>query len=356
MCFCCCSTRQTINIILLIITLSILAYSSITFLKHASNTILYEAFENKLESAKPTSSRNPSSENDNSNTNNLSDNNNDDELNNYISQKYSKYVDSLKDINSYYYISTLSYYDLEEKKHDVLKALRDIENGFGITFIILHILFLIAIISFLCNSCGDIEYTLSTLSTFNSLMRVKTICIALSILVIFLSLAYSFLLFVALAQYYRFISNVKVDTLIDNAIIGMSYGIYSIYYYITLSCGLCAEKNIYSQLGYEGNPGKLAKFNKDGSPVRRHSQIISSNNNIVIVKNKKREISNEAPLSKDPLNIEESKNTKKRKKLLNNDDNSRQMIIFSSSKDGKFLYYNGETYMKMNTTITPPTE
>ena len=152
MCFCCCQTRQTINIILLIITLSIFVYSSITIITHASNTILYETFENRLESVKHTSTKKHSSENDNSKTNNNDDFNRDEELNNYILQNFRKYVDSPKDINSYYYISTLNYYDLEENKYDVLKELRGIEKGFCITFIVLHILFLISIISFLCNS------------------------------------------------------------------------------------------------------------------------------------------------------------------------------------------------------------
>ena len=361
MCFCCCQTRQTINIILLIITLSIFVYSSITIITHASNTILYETFENRLESVKPTSKKH-SSENDNSNTNtnNNDDYNRDEELNNYILQNFRKYVDSPKDINSYYYISTLNYYDLEENKHDVLKALRGIEKGFGITFIVLHILFLIFIISFLCNSCGDREYTLSSLSTFNSLMRIKIICISLSILLIFLSLAYSILLFFALTQYVKFITNPQLDTFIEKIIVGMSYGIYSLYYYITLSCGFWAEKNLYFQLGYEGNPGKFAKFYKDGTPVRRHIPA-SSSHNILIFNHDKKEISGEPPPSKDPINAEElqieksKKSKKKQKKELYHDGSSKQMIIFSSSKDGKYLYYNGETYMKMNTTFSPPT-
>ena len=57
MCFCCCSTRQTINTFLLIITTTIFIYSAVVFSKHASNTLLYEAFENKLESVKPTTAR-----------------------------------------------------------------------------------------------------------------------------------------------------------------------------------------------------------------------------------------------------------------------------------------------------------
>ena len=63
MCFCCCSTRQTINTFLLIISGTVFAYSIITMPDHASNTLLYETFENKLDTIKPTSAK-PSENND----------------------------------------------------------------------------------------------------------------------------------------------------------------------------------------------------------------------------------------------------------------------------------------------------
>lgn len=360
MCFCCCTKRQTINTFLLIMTLIIFIYSSITISQHASKTLLYETFENRLESINHISSRTTPSENYNHNNNRIRRiNSANDDLNNYILQNYRQYVNSIKDANSYYYISNFDYYQLEGKKYDILEVLRRIENGFGITFIVLHILFLIFIIVFLCNSCGDKEYTLSTSSTFYSLLRIKTICIILSILLILLSLVYSILLSVALIQYIQFIKNVKIDTFIEKIIIGVSYGLYSCYYYITLSCGICAEKNIFFQLGYEGNPGQFAKFHKDGTPIKADVSGPSSQN-ILVFNNKKKKISDEPPLSKDPINAEEIKieesnlMKKKNKTVLNHDENRQQKIIFSSSKDGKYLYYNGETYMKVNTTISNP--
>ena len=383
MCFCCCSTRQTINTYLLIITGTIFAYSIITMSDHASNTLLYETFEDKLDKVKFTSAR-PSENYDYNNYNNMNNNNynnetkdssytnditngnenrridslDDEALDNYITQNYAKYVSDLKDVRSYYYISTLSYFDLEAKKYNMLKDLRSIEDGFSITFMIMHVIFLIIILVFLCYSCGNKEYTLSSETTFNALLCIKTICIILSVLLTLLSIIYSILLSVALAQYIQFIPNAKVDTFIKRISVGISYGAYSFYYFITLICGFCAEKNLFINLGHEGFPGKLAKFYSDGTPYNRNDAPSLSNN--VVVYDKQKE--DEPPSSKEPINIDElvqietNRKWKRDKTALNNNEDNQQVIIISSSKDGKYLYYNGETYMKMNTTISPPTD
>lgn len=378
MCFCCCSTRQTINTFLLIITGSFFAYSIITISDHASNTLLYETFEDKLETAKPTSAR--PSENNGNNYNNMNTVNNnetnnsnitdehgnrrnrridDDDLENYISQNYAKYVSDLKDVYSYYYISSLTYFDFENKKYNILKDLRSIEKGFCVTFMVMQIIFLILLLIFLCYSCGDKEYTLSSETTFNVLLNIKTICIILSILLTILSIIYSTLLSVALVQYIQFIPNAKVDTFMKRISVGISYGIYGFIYFIFLSCGFCSEKNLFIDLGYEGFPGKLAKFYSDGTPYTRN-HVSHLSNNIVVYDQQREE--NEPPLSKDPINVDElvqietSRKFKKIRTGINNNEDNQQVIILSSSKDGKYLYYNGETYMKMNTTINPPTD
>ena len=389
MCFCCCSTRQTINTFLLIITGTIFAYSIITMSDHASNTILYETFEDILDKAKPTSAR-PSENNDNNNYNNNNMNNpnnvnnynnetrdssytnditneheirridslDDEALDNYITQNYAKYVSDLKDVHSYYYISTLTYFDLEAKKYNILKDLRSIEDGFSITFMVMHVLFLIIILVFLCYSCGNREYTLSSETAFNVLLNIKTICIILSILLNLLSIIYSILLSVAFAQYIQFIPNAKVDTFIQRISVGISYGVYGFFYFLTLTCGLCAEKNLFIDLGYEGFPGRLAKFYSDGTPYSRNDVPSLSNNVVVYDKHKE----DEPPSSKEPINVDElvqietNRKWKKNKSVLNHNEDNQQVIIISSSKDGKYLYYNGETYMKMNTTISPPTD
>lgn len=352
MCFCCCSTRQTINTFLLIITLSIFAYSIIAFISKASNTLLYEAFENRLDSVKLTSTKASSPSNNNNDNRRVSS------LNAEITaSNYKKYVDALKDINSYYYISSLTYSDLEGKKYNLLIALRGIENGFGYTFIALHIIFIIFIIIFLSDSCGNKEYTLSISSTFYSYIRMKTFCIAMSFIVIFVNLVYSALLSIVLSQYIQFIKNVNTDTFIQRIVVGMSYGVYGFFYYITLCCGFCADKSIYLNLGYEGNYGKIAQFHKDGKPIRRDIQ----DQNIVIFDRPVGKIELNPPTSKDSANIEELvkiepvRKSKKNRTNINKDDSNQQLIL-SSSDDGKYLYYNGDTYMKMTTTISPPTD
>ena len=384
MCFCCCSTRQTINTYLLIITGTIFIYSIITTSDRASNTLLYETFEDKLDTVKPTSVR-PSESNDNNDYNNLNnklDNNKindsnhtndiindhdnrrvdsleDEALERYITQNYAKYVNDLKDAYSYYYISTLTYFDLESKKYNILKGLRSIENGFCLTFIIMQVIFLIIILVFLCYSCGIREYTLSSETTFNVLLNIKTISIILSILLTVLSLIYSVLLSVAFSQYIQFIPNAKVDTFIQRIAVGISFGVYGFYYFITLACGFCAEKNLFIDLGHEGFPGKLAKFYSDGTPYSRN-EVPSLSNNVAIYDQQK-EI-DEPPSSKEPINVNElvhietNRKWKKNKSILSHNEDNQQVIIISSSKDGKYLYYNGETYMRMNTTISPPSD
>lgn len=374
MCFCCCSTRQTINTFLLIITTSIFIYSAIVISKHASNTLLYEAFENKLDSVKLTTARTTSkSKNEDEDNDEYDDKNNqysnrrrissnDDELEAYIKLHYAKYVSAAKDINSYYYISNLNYYDLEGKSYNVLKLLGGIETGFGATFIVSLILFYLFIFTFLGFSCGNKEYTLSSESTFNCLTCLKTICITLSILLIFLSLAYSTLLSVAMTQYLQFIENAKVDTFLERLAIGIVFGLYGFYYYITLSCGFCAEKNLYLQLGFEGMPGKFAKYYSDGTPIEIQSHNPAPSSQNIVIYHGRNEGIEVPPLSKDPIKVEElvqietsTRRNRKNKSAINADDN-QQLIVLSTSKDGKYLYYNGETYMKMTTTISPPTD
>ena len=124
-----------------------------------------------------------------------------------------------------------------------MKILRGIETGFGVTFIVSHILFFIFIFIFLGYSCGNKEYTLSSESTFNCLTCLKTICILLSVLLIFLSIAYVCLLSVALVQYVQFIQNPKVDTFLERLVLGILFGFYGFCYYIRLSCGFSVEKN-----------------------------------------------------------------------------------------------------------------
>ena len=112
-------------------------------------------------------------------------------------------------------------------------------------------------------------------------------------------------------------------------------------------------------MGYEGFPGKLAKYYSDGTPYNRNEVPSLSNN--VVVYDQQKEI-DEPPSSKEPINvgelvqIETNRKWKKNRTGLNKNEENQQVIIISASKDGKYLYYNGETYMKMNTTISPPTD
>ena len=359
MCFYCCTKRQTINTYLLIITISIYIYSIIIFILHASSTLLYETLENKLHLVSYGNSYSNNNYDDyNRNNRNRRMTSSNDEVNINSSQNYKNYVNSLRDINSYYYISSLNYNDLEVKSYNILKSLRKIEKGFGITFIIVHLIILIFIIVFLYYSCGNKEYTLSSLTTFNTLNKLKLIFLILSMLFIFVSLVYSALLSISLVQYIQFIQNPNLDTFILRIIIGIVYGIYGFFYYIILSCGFSAEKNLFLQLGYDGNPGKYAKYNNNGTPINIGIPALSCQN--IELDNKEQEIGVESLKSKEIISVEElvknesSKGQLKNTKIaLNNDDINQQVVILSSSKDEKYLYYNGETYMKMNTTINP---
>jgi len=112
------------------------------------------------------------------------------------------------------------------------------------------------------------------ITTFKVLNAIKIICLTLSIIFIFLSIIYGVILVFALFQYYTFVPN--IDRYVIGIVIGMVFGYYSFWFYITLSCGFCKERALFPLVGTVENPGTGAKFDANGNTIVLLAQPIQS--------------------------------------------------------------------------------
>ena len=141
-------------------------------------------------------------------------------------------------------------------------------------FICIPCIFLICEIVFLVFSYGNKEFTPLPITTFKVLNAIKIICLTLSIIFIFLSIIYGVILVFALFQYYTFVPN--IDRYVIGIVIGMVFGYYSFWFYITLSCGFCKERALFPLVGTVENPGTGAKFDANGNTIVLLAQPIQS--------------------------------------------------------------------------------
>ena len=125
-------------------------------------------------------------------------------------------------------------------------------------FLVINIIFLIFV-------CGIKEYKVLPDTTFNIFNIIKIICSTLSTIFIFLSVLYSVLLFVALAQYISLVE--FLDSCAIGIIVGMVFGYYWIWYYIILSCAFCNERTHFLKVGCESKPGPDAKYDVNGNAL-----------------------------------------------------------------------------------------
>ena len=284
MCLCCCVTRKSVLIYLIVISVFAFIYGIVAISKFGSSTDIYKTLVEKLkqleqENQSSTSSSSKSTNdfyndfkdyynsNSNSNYNNYKNYYNyDDEYSVLNGNIYnSKVVKAVLDSASYAKIQQLTPNDLAGNSYKLIMSLKDIENGLGTILFIFPIIFLIIEIVFLVTICGTKEFQVLSDSSFQIFSIIRIICLSISITFIFLSLLYSILLISVLSQYLELVE--IYDSCGIGIVIGMVYGFYGLCYYINLARAFHIERILFLKVGSESNPGPDAQYRSNGEPI-----------------------------------------------------------------------------------------
>ena len=299
MCFCCCVSRKSIIIYAIVISVIAFIYGIVAIAEFGSSTDIYKALIEKLkeieeEDKYSTSKTSSTTKNNNyyddyvedfvdnfnnyynSNSNSKSNSNNnykgynskndyDNDYNYLYANPYnSKVVKSILDSASYAKIQLLGN-SVNPNDYNLIKSLKGIENGMGVILFIFPVIFLIMEIVFMSTICGKKEFQVLSDSSFQTFTVIRTVCLYISIVFIFLSLLYSILLTATLSQYVNLLG--IIDSCSIGIIVGMVYGFYGFCYYITLARSICIEKALFLKVGSESNPGPDAQFRSNGEPI-----------------------------------------------------------------------------------------
>lgn len=253
MCFCCCTTRKSILIYLIVVTSFAFIYGIIAIAEFGSNTDIYDYLIDRLDYLEDQGSSSRSSRRMQYNP-----------YDPYSHSNY-EYAKSILDTASVAEIDALTYDVIKGKSYGLVRSLKGIENGLGVVLFIFPIIFLAAEIVFLVFAWGNKEFQIMKTTTYNILYPIKIVVYALAIIFIFLAILYGCLLIGALAQY---ISLVHIfDSCGLGMVIGIVYGYYCFWYYIILSCGLASERNLFVAVGSEEKPGASAQYDVNGNPI-----------------------------------------------------------------------------------------
>lgn len=256
MCLCCCDTRKSILIYLIVSTSLAFIYGIVALSQFGSNTDIYEFLIIKLEALEKAK----------------------DLLNSYSRrmQYYpytytNPYSQTIKDLDldkeSLEEINKISLDDIEKKSYGMVKRLKGIENGLGVLIFVFTLIFLGAEITYLVFIRGIKEYQLMQTKWFNIFNIVRIVVYSLSIAFIFLSILYGCLLIGCLSQYITLVN--VFDSCCSGIMIGMIYGYFSFWLFITLSCGFGKERTLFVEVGSEENPGVQAKYDVNGNAIVR---------------------------------------------------------------------------------------
>ena len=181
-------------------------------------------------------------------------------------------------------------YSFYNKPYGIIKRLKGIENGLGILLFIFSLIFIGVESMLLYFTIGDKEYRVFSAKIFNILNLTLIISLIFSAIFIVLSFLYGGLLIRALGEYSDFISYYGEsdyfytgDKMDISIIIGFIYGFYQGFHFITLTVGFGILKNKFKNLGFEGNPGPLAQYDINGNiiirpqnPLVLQGQVIST--------------------------------------------------------------------------------
>ena len=318
MCYCCCISRKGITIYMMVISIIAFIYGIVAMSYFGSSTKIYKALKEKLDSIE---SSGGSSKYD------------------YLRRLYpygygypysttaynKEYEELAKDILdsiSLDYIKELN--STNGKSTSIIGNLKSIENALGVILFVFPIIFLVAEIVFLVFSCGDKEFTPLPVTTFKVLNAIKIICMTFSIIFIFLSILYGNLLAVALYQYMALVPN--TDRCVIGIIVGMVFGYYSFWYYITLSSGFSKERALFLLVGSVENPGIGARFDANGNPIAPVAQTVNQPSQPITYSNAQQVNNGVIP--------------------INQIQNAYQPLSLNS-KDEDFIFYNGMIYKKV---------
>lgn len=247
MCFCCCISRKSIIIYSIVITIIAFIYGVVAISEFGSKTEIYKYLVDKIEYLEEhkTSRRlqypyYP----------------------NYYNYDYAKLI---LDSASQAKIDSLTMNILEENGYGLIKSLKGIENGLGVLLFVFTIIFLAAEIVYLIFAWGTKEVQIMKTTLFNILNGVKIGVFSFAIIFIFLSILYGILLIAVLAQYINLIG--FFDSCGIGMVVGLIYGYYCFWIFITLSCGFSKERSLFVEVGSEAKPGPKAEYDVNGNPI-----------------------------------------------------------------------------------------
>ena len=247
MCFCCCISRKSIIIYSIVITIIAFIYGVVAISEFGSKTEIYKYLVDKIEYLEEhkTSRRLQYP---------------------YYPYNYNyDYAKLILDSASQAKIDSLTMNILEEKGYGLIKSLKGIENGLGVLLFVFTIIFLAAEIVYLIFAWGTKEVQIMKTTLFNILNGVKIGVFTFAIIFIFLSILYGILLIAVLAQYISLIG--FFDSCGIGMLVGMIYGYYCFWIFITLSCGFSKERSLFVEVGSEAKPGPKAEYDVNGNPI-----------------------------------------------------------------------------------------
>ena len=250
-CFCCCQTRFSLVIYMLIITSLAFIFGIVVVSTFGSNTDIYNYLMkvHELDQAeKGQISANPKD----------------------LEKELEKLrTESVKEIFS---SNTAKLGICTEENYEKIKSLKGIELGLGSVLFSFSGIFLGVEILFMIFICGVKEFQVLSSTMYNIFNIIRIVCIILSIAFIALCSLYSSLLAVVLVNY--LVCNF-VDECFAGILIGIIYGGYGFWFYIMLSCAFCTERQKFALVGSEEKPGPDAKYDVNGNPIGQPVPVTS---------------------------------------------------------------------------------
>ena len=250
-CFCCCQTRFSLVIYMLIITSLAFIFGIVVVSTFGSNTDIYNYLMkvHELDQAeKGQISANPKD----------------------LEKELEKLrTESVKEIFS---SNTAKLGICTEENYEKIKSLKGIELGLGSVLFSFSGIFLGVEILFMIFICGVKEFQVLSTTMYNIFNIIRIVCIILSIAFIALCSLYSSLLAVVLVNY---VGCYLFDECFAGILIGIVYGGYGFWFYIILSCAFCTERQKFVLVGSEEKPGPDAKYDVNGNPIGQPVPVTS---------------------------------------------------------------------------------
>jgi len=331
MCYSCCPTRKGIIIYMMVVSIFAFIYGIVAISYFGSSTDIYKYFKNKLDDLdKSSSSRSSGSSNSGSTYTDY-----DTYPYNYnkpigYNKETEKWAKAVLDTVSKGYIDELN--STSSYSTSVIGNLKSIENGLGVVLFIFPIIFLVIEIVFLVFTCGNKEFTPLPETTFKVLNAIKIISLTLSVIFIFLSILYGILLAVAYSEYINIVQN--FDSCGIGILVGMIYGYYGFWFYITISVGFSKERDLFKQVGSVENPGPGARFDANGNPIAPVVQAVIQPVQSTIQPVQPITYSNIKQINTGVIPVDQSQRS--------------YQPLSLNSKDDEFIFYNGVIYKKFS--------